>query len=39
LVQRHFIAAYEYGKGFSRQVLFLPEQAEKRFIDAFDLRE
>jgi methyl-accepting chemotaxis protein len=39
LVQRHFMAAYEYGKGFSRQVLFLREQAEKRFIDAFDLRE
>ncbi|MBP8184270.1 MAG: methyl-accepting chemotaxis protein [Pseudomonas sp.] len=39
LVQRHFMAAYEYGKGFSRQVIFLREQAEKRFIDAFDLRE
>lgn len=39
LVQQHFMAAYEYGKGFSRQVLFLREQAEKRFIDAFDLRE
>jgi methyl-accepting chemotaxis protein len=31
--------AYQYGNGFSRQVLFLREQAEKRFLDAFDLRE
>ncbi len=31
--------AYQYGKGFSRQVLFLRAQAEKRFLDAFDLRE
>ena len=39
LVQRHFMDAYQYANGFSRQVLFLREQAEKRFIDAFDLRE
>ncbi len=31
--------AYQYGHGFSRQVLFLREQAEKRFLDAFDTRE
>jgi methyl-accepting chemotaxis protein len=31
--------AYQYGHGFSRQVLFLRDQAEKRFLDAFDLRE
>ncbi|TRX74309.1 methyl-accepting chemotaxis protein [Pseudomonas mangiferae] len=38
-VQTYFTDAYLYGKGFSRQVLFLREQAEKRFLDAFDLRE
>ncbi|XHF39325.1 methyl-accepting chemotaxis protein [Metapseudomonas boanensis] len=38
-VQRYFMDNYQYGKGFSRQVLFLKEQAEKRFLDAFDLRE
>ena len=38
-IQRYFMDAYQYGKGFSRQVLFLKEQAEKRFLDAFDLRE
>ncbi|AYC35087.1 methyl-accepting chemotaxis protein [Pseudomonas cavernae] len=38
-IQRYFMDAYQYGKGFSRQVLFLREQAEKRFLDAFDLRE
>ena len=38
-IQRYFMDAYQYGKGFSRQVLFLKEQAEKRFLDAYDLRE
>ncbi|WP_447591339.1 methyl-accepting chemotaxis protein [Aquipseudomonas campi] len=38
-IQRYFMDAYQYGKGFSRQALFLKEQAEKRFLDAFDLRE
>ncbi len=38
-IQRYFMDAYQYGKGFSRQVLFLKGQAEKRFLDAFDLRE
>ncbi|CAD5109407.1 methyl-accepting chemotaxis protein [Zestomonas carbonaria] len=38
-IQRYFMDAYQYGKGFSRQVLFLREQAEKRFLDAYDLRE
>ena len=38
-IQRYFMDAYQYGKGFSRQVLFLRVQAEKRFLDAFDLRE
>ncbi|QCI12815.1 methyl-accepting chemotaxis protein [Pseudomonas putida] len=38
-IRRQFMDAYQYGAGFSRQVLFLREQAEKRFIDAFDLRE
>ncbi|MES2821459.1 MAG: methyl-accepting chemotaxis protein [Pseudomonadota bacterium] len=38
-IQRYFMDSYQYGKGFARQVLFLKEQAEKRFLDAFDLRE
>ena len=38
-IQRYFMDAYQYGNGFSRQILFLKEQAEKRFLDAFDLRE
>lgn len=38
-IRRQFMDAYQYGSGFSRQVLFLREQAEKRFLDAFDLRE
>jgi methyl-accepting chemotaxis protein len=38
-IQRYFMDAYQYGKGFSRQILFLREQAKKRFLDAFDLRE
>ncbi|MNF30778.1 Methyl-accepting chemotaxis protein PctC [compost metagenome] len=38
-IRRQFMDAYQYGNGFSRQVLFLREQAEKRFLDAFDLRE
>ncbi|ARU88387.1 chemotaxis protein [Pseudomonas sp. M30-35] len=38
-IQRYFMDSYQYGKGFSRQILFLREQAEKRFLDAFDLRE
>src|SRR6218665_3621017 len=33
-IQRYFMDAYQYGKGFSRQALFLKEQAEKRFLDA-----
>nr|WP_308584932.1 methyl-accepting chemotaxis protein [uncultured Pseudomonas sp.] len=38
-IRRQFKDAYQYGHGFSRQVLFLREQAEKRFLDAFDTRE
>ncbi len=38
-IQRYFMDSYQYGKGFSRQVLFLKDQAEKRFLDAFDMRE
>ncbi|MCU1736474.1 methyl-accepting chemotaxis protein [Pseudomonas sp. 20S_6.2_Bac1] len=39
IIRRQFMDAYQYGSGFARQVLFLREQAEKRFLDAFDLRE
>ncbi|MBA1202763.1 methyl-accepting chemotaxis protein [Pseudomonas capeferrum] len=38
-IRRQFMDAYQYGSGFARQVLFLREQAEKRFLDAYDLRE
>lgn len=38
-MQRHFMDAFQYGKGTAKQVLFIREQAEKRFLDAFDLRE
>ncbi len=38
-IQRYFMDAYQYGSGFSRQILFLRDQANKRFLDAFDLRE
>jgi len=38
-VQRRFMDAYQYGKGFSRQVLYTREQAQKRHVEAFDLRE
>ncbi len=38
-IKAYFVDAYQYGKGFSRQVMLLRAQAEKRFIDAFDLRE
>lgn len=38
-ISRQFMDAYQYGSGFARQVLFLREQSEKRFLDAFDLRE
>ncbi|WP_449629653.1 methyl-accepting chemotaxis protein [Pseudomonas sp.] len=38
-IQGYFMDNYQYGKGFARQVLFLKDQAEKRFLDAFDLRE
>ncbi len=38
-IQRYFMDAFQYGKGFSRQVLFLRDQAQKRFLDAYDLRE
>ena len=37
-IRQQFMDAYQYGHGFSRQVLFLREQAEKRFLAAFDLR-
>lgn len=39
IIRQQFMDAYQYGHGFSRQVLFLRDQAEKRFLDAFDLRE
>jgi methyl-accepting chemotaxis protein len=38
-IHGYFMDNYQYGKGFARQVLFLKDQAEKRFLDAFDLRE
>ncbi|HHM4841502.1 TPA: methyl-accepting chemotaxis protein [Pseudomonas aeruginosa] len=38
-IQRYFMGAFQYGKGFSRQILFLRDQAQKRFLDAYDLRE
>jgi methyl-accepting chemotaxis protein len=38
-IRRQFMDAFQYGNGFARQVLFLRDQAEKRFLDAFDLRE
>ena len=38
-MQRYFMDAYQYGRGAVTQVLFIREQAEKRFLDAFDLRE
>ncbi len=38
-IRQQFMDAYQYGHVFSRQVLFLREQAEKRFLDAFDTRE
>ncbi|MGU0909551.1 methyl-accepting chemotaxis protein [Pseudomonas aeruginosa] len=38
-IQRYFMDAFRYGKGFSRQILFLRDQAQKRFLDAYDLRE
>ena len=37
-MQRYFMDAFQYGKGAAKQVLFIREQAEKRFLDAFDLR-
>ncbi len=39
MMQRYFMDAYQYGKGSAEQVLFIREQAQKRFLDAFDLRE
>ncbi|HCG1115025.1 TPA: methyl-accepting chemotaxis protein [Pseudomonas aeruginosa] len=38
-IQRYFMDAFQYGKGFSRQIPFLRDQAQKRFLDAYDLRE
>lgn len=38
-IRRYFMDAYQYGRGAATQVLFIREQAEKRFLDAFDLRE
>ncbi|HEX5841426.1 MAG TPA: methyl-accepting chemotaxis protein [Pseudomonas sp.] len=38
-MQRYFMDAYQYGRSAASQVLFIREQAEKRFLDAFDLRE
>jgi methyl-accepting chemotaxis protein len=38
-IQRYFMDAYQYGRGAATQVLFIREQAAKRFLDAFDLRE
>ncbi|PRA48369.1 chemotaxis protein [Pseudomonas sp. MYb115] len=38
-IRQQFMDAYQYGHGFSRQVLFLRDQAQKRFLDAYDLRE
>lgn len=37
--QRYFMDAFQYAKGFSRQIIFLREQAEKRQVEAFNLRE
>lgn len=38
-IRQQFMDSFQYGKGFSRQVLFLRDQAQKRFLDAYDLRE
>jgi methyl-accepting chemotaxis protein len=38
-MQRYFMDAYQYGRGTAAQVMFVREQAQKRFVDPFDLRE
>jgi len=38
-IERQFNDAYQYGKGFVRQVLSLREQAIERMANAFELRE
>ncbi len=38
-IQGYFTETYLRGGGLSRQILTLKEQAEKRYLDAFDLRE
>ncbi|MFJ2455897.1 methyl-accepting chemotaxis protein [Pseudomonas protegens] len=38
-IQRFFMSTFEYGKGFSRQILFLRDQAQKSLLDTFDLRK
>ncbi|MCU1717023.1 methyl-accepting chemotaxis protein [Pseudomonas sp. 5P_3.1_Bac2] len=38
-MQRYFMDAYQYGRGTAAQVTLMREQAQKRFVDPFDLRE
>jgi methyl-accepting chemotaxis protein len=38
-MQRFFMDAYQYGASTAGQVIFIRDQAQKRFLDAFDLRE
>jgi methyl-accepting chemotaxis protein len=38
-IRQQFMDAYQYGNGFSARCCSLREQAEKRFLDAFDTRE
>jgi methyl-accepting chemotaxis protein len=38
-IRQQFMDVFQYGNGFARQVLFLRDQAQKRFLDAYDLRE
>nr|WP_312934888.1 methyl-accepting chemotaxis protein [Pseudomonas sp.] len=38
-VRRQFMDAYQYGAGLARQLMFVREQAQKRQLDARDLRQ
>ena len=38
-IQRFFASTHQYGESIAEQVLYLREQAQKRFVDPFDTRE
>lgn len=38
-IQRYFMDAYQYGRGFLRQAAFLRDQSEQGLLEASDLRE